>query len=105
MEINRSNIFEIVNKADLKPDKDYGQNYLLEPTICARIIDLLEIKENENAQYQPIDNEIVNEEAKTIDLKEFDFNGKKNNQKIDDKRIEILSNFKYIIFEIVNVIQ
>lgn len=42
-----------------------------------------------------IKNEIVNEETKTIDLKKFDFNGKKNNQRIDDKRIEILSNFKY----------
>ena len=47
MEINRSNVVEIVEKSGLKPDKDYGQNYLLEPTICARIIDLLEIKENE----------------------------------------------------------
>lgn len=42
-----------------------------------------------------IRNEIINEETKTIDLKEFDFNGKKNNQGIDDKKIEILSNFKY----------
>ena len=48
MEINRSNIFEIVNKADLKPDKDYGQNFLVEPEISKRIIDSLNIKEKEN---------------------------------------------------------
>ena len=29
MEINRSNINEIVTKASLRPDKDYGQNFLL----------------------------------------------------------------------------
>ena len=33
MEINRNNIFEIVNKASLKPDKDYGQNFLVEPEV------------------------------------------------------------------------
>ena len=42
-----------------------------------------------------IKNEIIKEETKTIDLKQFNFNDKKNNQRIDDKRIEILSNFKY----------
>ena len=48
MEINRSNIFEIVNKADLKPDKDYGQNFLVEPEISKKIADALNIKEKEN---------------------------------------------------------
>ena len=43
MEINRSNIFEIVNKANLKPDKDYGQNFLVEPEISKKIIDCLKI--------------------------------------------------------------
>ena len=47
MEINRSNVFEIANKADLKPDKDYGQNYLLEPDLCKRIVELLEINDND----------------------------------------------------------
>lgn len=42
-----------------------------------------------------IKNEIDDEETKTINLKDFDFNGNKNNQRIDNKRIEILSNFKY----------
>jgi len=41
MEINRSNIFEIVNKANLKPDKDYGQNFLIEPLISQRIVEAL----------------------------------------------------------------
>ena len=48
MEINRSNIFEIVNKANLKPDKDYGQNFLVEPDICKRIVDALNIDENDD---------------------------------------------------------
>ena len=48
MEINRSNIFEIVNKADLKPDKDYGQNFLVEPQVSERIVDALKIEENES---------------------------------------------------------
>ena len=48
MEINRSNIFEIVNKADLKPDKDYGQNFLVEPEICEKIVDYLNVEENES---------------------------------------------------------
>ena len=47
MEINKSNIFEIVNKADLKPDKDYGQNFLVEPQICERIVDALNLEEED----------------------------------------------------------
>lgn len=42
-----------------------------------------------------IKDEIDNEVSKEINLVEFDFNSKKNNQRIDDKKIEILSNFKY----------
>ena len=48
MEINRSNIYEIVNKADLKPDKDYGQNFLVEPEICEKIVNYLNIEEGES---------------------------------------------------------
>ena len=48
MEINRFNIFEIVNRANLKPDKDYGQNFLVETDICKKIVDALEINENDN---------------------------------------------------------
>ena len=45
MEINRSNINEIVTKASLRPDKDYGQNFLVEPSICERIVDALNLDE------------------------------------------------------------
>ena len=38
MEINRANIFEIVNTANVKPDKDYGQNFLVEPQVSERIV-------------------------------------------------------------------
>lgn len=48
MEINRSNVFEIVEKASLKPDKDYGQNFLVEPQLCERIVNALDIQENDS---------------------------------------------------------
>jgi len=47
MEINRNNINEIINKANLKPDKDYGQNFLVETSICERIVAALEVENNE----------------------------------------------------------
>lgn len=47
MEINRNNINTIMLEYYVKPDKDYGQNFLVEPDISKRIVDLLEIKENE----------------------------------------------------------
>ncbi len=43
MEINRSNINELVNKCSVKPDKDYGQNFLVEPQIAEKIVDSLEL--------------------------------------------------------------
>ena len=48
MEINRSNIFEIINKASLQPDKDYGQNFLAEPEISNRIVEALNINNKDN---------------------------------------------------------
>ena len=48
MEINRANIFEIINKASLQPDKDYGQNFLVEPEISKRIVDSLKVESDEN---------------------------------------------------------
>lgn len=47
MEINRTNLFEIINKAGLKPDKDYGQNFLVEPDISKRIVDSLNIDDKD----------------------------------------------------------
>ena len=43
MEINRTNINEIVTKAALRPDKDYGQNFLVEPEVSKRIVDALNL--------------------------------------------------------------
>jgi len=48
MEINRSNIFEIINKASLQPDKDYGQNFLVETDISNRIVNALNIDEKDS---------------------------------------------------------
>ena len=47
MEINRSNINELVNKCNVRPDKDYGQNFLIEPQICERIVNALNISDND----------------------------------------------------------
>lgn len=47
MEINRANIMDIVKEFDLRPDKDYGQNFLIEPDISKRIVDLLDIQKGE----------------------------------------------------------
>ena len=48
MEINRSNIFEILKNTDIRPDKDYGQNFLLEPEIAKSIVNLADIKEEDS---------------------------------------------------------
>ena len=47
MEINRSNINELVNRCNVKPDKDYGQNFLVEPTISETIVDALNLKKED----------------------------------------------------------
>lgn len=47
MEINRNNINKIMLEYYVKPDKDYGQNFLVEPEISKRIVDLLDVQENE----------------------------------------------------------
>lgn len=41
MEINKSNVFELLNITGAKPSKDFGQNFLIEPVICNRIADVL----------------------------------------------------------------
>ena len=43
MEISRENIYEICSKCSLNPDKDYGQNFLLEKSIQEKIVSLLEM--------------------------------------------------------------
>lgn len=48
MEINRSNILDLVEKCQVKPDKDYGQNFLLETTIASKICDYLNLENSDN---------------------------------------------------------
>ena len=38
---------EIVNKSNAHPDKDYGQNFLIDPAVSKQIVDALEIEDNE----------------------------------------------------------
>lgn len=47
MEINRDNILSICRNSNIHPSKDYGQNFLIEPDACRRIVELLEIKDGE----------------------------------------------------------
>lgn len=48
MEINRANIFEILKNTDIHPDKDYGQNFLLETDIAKSIVDLADIQKSDS---------------------------------------------------------
>lgn len=47
MIISRENVYDIVNKCGLKPDKDYGQNFLLEASICEKIVQALDIDKDD----------------------------------------------------------
>lgn len=47
MEINRKNVIELINSYSAKPDKDFGQNFLVEPNICKKIVDSLCIENKE----------------------------------------------------------
>ena len=47
MEINRSNINEIVKKSNANPDKDYGQNFLIEPNLSEQIVNFLDVQEGD----------------------------------------------------------
>ena len=47
MEINRNNIIEIVNKSNATPDKDYGQNFLIEPSYSSEIVSFLDVEKEE----------------------------------------------------------
>ena len=48
MEINRNNIMEIVNKSNAHPDKDYGQNFLIDPDVSNKIVEALDIQQGES---------------------------------------------------------
>lgn len=47
MIIDRNNIVDIVNKTNTKPDKDYGQNFLISPEISEKISLSLEANKEE----------------------------------------------------------
>ena len=48
MEINRTNIFDLLFESSIRPDKDYGQNFLLEPDLAKKIVEALECSINDN---------------------------------------------------------
>ena len=47
MEINRNNIFDLMGITGVKPSKDFGQNFLVEPAICRHISDILVTSDND----------------------------------------------------------
>ena len=47
MEISRSNIFDVIKLYGASPDKDYGQNFLVEPTISKNIVNLLNLEQED----------------------------------------------------------
>lgn len=47
MEINRDNIFDILKQTNISPDKDYGQNFLLDSKACQLFVDTLNIYEQD----------------------------------------------------------
>lgn len=47
MEINRSNIYQILKNCDIHPDKDFGQNFLVDSFVSKRICDSLNVNEEE----------------------------------------------------------
>ena len=78
MIINRTNIKEIIEKSGLGPDKDYGQNYLLDEKACFDIVSLLEIDENDTVlEVGPgigsLTHFICEKKSKKIDLVDIDF--------------------------------
>lgn len=48
MEISKSNVFELLNITGARPSKDFGQNFLIEPTICNKIADVLVTNESDD---------------------------------------------------------
>ena len=47
MEINRQNIMQIIRDYNLRADKDFGQNFLIDSNVSKRIVEALEIKDDE----------------------------------------------------------
>ena len=48
MEINRNNIVQLINDFYTRPDKDYGQNFLIDPNLSQKIVESLDISKDEN---------------------------------------------------------
>ncbi len=107
MEINRDNVFELINKCNVKPDKDYGQNYLVEPKICETIVSFLGDEKGSILEIGPGLGSLthfLNKDDLTIcdiDSRMIDFlkpiYGDKVKYILDDIRNVDVSKFEYII--------
>lgn len=48
MEINKENITHLLKETDIKPSKNKGQNFLINPLISSKIVGLLSLNEKDN---------------------------------------------------------
>ena len=109
MEINRNNIMEIVNKSNAHPDKDYGQNFLIDPNVSEQIVNALEVVDGELvleigpglgslthflADYKNID--VCDIDCRMIDFLKIIY-GKKINYILDDVRKINVSRYDKVI--------
>ena len=49
MEINQKIVNDVVRNLGVTPDKDLGQNFLIDSQVCSRIAEALELNENDDA--------------------------------------------------------
>ena len=112
MVINRENVIEIIEKSGLKPDKDYGQNYLLDSNACFNIVELLGLCENDTIlevgpglgslthficekKYQKFD--LVDIDFRMIDFLKIIYSNEHNNFIVSDIRKHDVSQYTKII--------
>ena len=112
MEINRNNVIEIIKKSGLEPDKDYGQNYLLEPNICEKIVSFLQIEPSDNvleigpgigslthfvSQYKESQIDLVDIDGRMINFLKIIYKKKNINLILNDIRKHDVSKYQKII--------
>ena len=110
MEINRTNVIEIVNSFGVKPDKDYGQNYLIDPQICSKIVQnftffdncsVLEVGPGIGSLTHFFEKESVNYVGVDVDERmitflEYHYNSKNMQFVLDDIRKHDVKRYDYI---------
>lgn len=112
MEINKSNISQILKNCDIHPDKDFGQNFLVDSFVSKRIVDALNINPNEKvleigpglgslthflSLYENIDLSVVDIDPNMIAFLNVFYKDTKINIIENDIRKEDVANYEKII--------